>query len=120
MAGSTSSAIPPEVRDRALARLDKLIAVRAPVSEHEHHRLEVTTRGAALTLVEHHAPWQPGGDWTACPVAQFRFDTASGTWSLHWPRSSGRWERYDDVAPSPDLALLVAKVNEDPDGVFWG
>jgi len=72
--------------------------------------------------VERRAPWQPGPgqEWSAIDLAQLRYVNDTGTWSLYWPRAGGRWMRYDGVPPTPDVAPLLAEVDADPDGVFWG
>jgi hypothetical protein len=34
--------------------------------------------------------------------------------------SSDRWWLYDDAEPAPDVEQLLAVVDEDPTGIFWG
>jgi hypothetical protein len=77
-------------------------------------------RGDAITLVERRPPWQPGpgAQWSALNVAQLRYDSAS--WTLYWGRASGRWDRYDGVAPTADVTPLLAEIDADADGVFCG
>src|SRR3954447_16304452 len=31
-----------------------------------------------------------------------------------------RWERYDGVGPAADVEPLLAEIDADPDGAFWG
>jgi hypothetical protein len=33
---------------------------------------------------------------------------------------NSRWFLYDDVAPSRDVGPLLAEIDEDPTGIFWG
>jgi hypothetical protein len=59
-----------------------------------------------------------GSHESSLDVAQLRYiDTA---WSLYWKRANGRWKHYDGVAPAADVAPLLAEIDADPDGVFWG
>jgi len=34
--------------------------------------------------------------------------------------SSGRWWRYDESAPARDVAPLLAAIDDDVTGIFWG
>jgi hypothetical protein len=111
-------ALPDPVRDGAVAILERYCSARAS----DARRLEHRERGDAITLVERRPLWQPGADaqWSSLDVAQFRYDAGSAHWSLFWPRASGRWVRYDGVAPAASIATLLAEIDDDPDGVFWG
>ena len=80
-------------------------------------RLEIETRGSTMTIVERRPPWTGDGDWTSQPIAQLR--EARGEWSLYWPRHTGRWQPYEG-APATDVAGLLAEIEADHDGVFWG
>ncbi len=110
-------AVPASVRDAAIVVLERYCSARAS----DDLRVEHLERGDPIMLVERRPPWQPGAHaaWSSTDVAQLRYDAGSGHWSLFWPRSSGRWERYDGIAPAPNIALLIAEIDADPDGVFW-
>ena len=85
-------------------------------------RLEAEAKGTKITLVEHRAPWNPafGSECSRQAIAELRHDDTSGTWSLYWPRHTGRWQRYEDLPPAGDVGPLLAEIDADPDGVFWG
>jgi Protein of unknown function (DUF3024) len=109
-------AVPPKIREAA----ERSIALFCADRSSEDYRLESEMRGDAFTLKERRPPWQPGADaeWSSLNVAQLRY--GGSTWSLYWQRASGRWERYDGVGPAADVGALLAEINADPDGVFWG
>jgi hypothetical protein len=46
--------------------------------------------------------------------------TTGGDWTLYCSDSSGRWWRYDEAAPARDVAPLLAAIDEDVTGIFWG
>lgn len=54
------------------------------------------------------------------PIAQFRYDVGSDRWTLYWPDRNSRWHLDDNVDPSPDIATLLAEVDRDPTGIYWG
>jgi hypothetical protein len=57
-------------------------------------------------------------DHPADRPAPLRRRTAA--WALYWPRHTGRWHRYEEVRATSDVASLLAEIDADPDGVFWG
>lgn len=75
-------------------------------------------RGASVTLAER-KPWvlEPSG-WVEIAVAQFRY--ADAGWKLHWADQNSRWHPYDDLSSAPNLGTLLAEVDQDPTGIFWG
>jgi hypothetical protein len=109
-------ALPPEIRAAAERSIAQFCADRSS----DDYRLESEIRGDAITLKERRPPWQPGADaeWSSLDVARVRY--SGGTWSLYWQRATGRWERYDGVGPTPRVDALLAVIDADPDGVFWG
>lgn len=86
-------------------------------------RLEVEVKGSDVTIVERRPPWQPefGPEWSRLPIAQLRFNAARSEWTLYWQRANRRRQAYD-LAPSATMTLdrLLAELDADPDGVFWG
>lgn len=53
-------------------------------------------------------------------IAQLRFDAESGTWSLWWSDRNERWHRVPDLDATPDIDQLLAVIDDDPAGAFWG
>jgi hypothetical protein len=62
---------------------------------------------------------EPRADWTTSPIAQLRRD-AQGAWSLLWRGSDERWHLYEDVEPTRNIQPLLAEIDADPTGIFWG
>jgi hypothetical protein len=114
--------LPDDVRDVATQQLARFCEERIPKAARAQIRLEFAVKGPAITLVERRAPWdqQLEGTWTTQPIAQLRYDAGTATWALYWPRHTGRWHRYEQVCATSDVASLLAEIDADPDGVFWG
>jgi hypothetical protein len=114
--------LPDDVRDAALRKVQQFCEDRLPEDARTQMRLEVAVRGSSITLIERRAPWNDkfGGDWTSQSIAELRYHRKTGTWSLYWPRATGRWHRYEDLGPASDVRPLLAEIHADPDGVFWG
>lgn len=111
-------AVPQDV----LSEVARFCEERTPVELRDRLRLECSARGNAITIVERRPPWNPsfGTDWTTSEIAQLRRDTARGTWSLRWHGRDGRWHAYEDTRPSRDVGSLLAEIDADPTGIFWG
>jgi hypothetical protein len=77
-------------------------------------------RGDTVTLFE----WRPLFDQpdkaVDMKVAQFRYDAASGKWSLFCADRNGKWHSYVDLPASKRFTDLLEEVDEDPTGIFWG
>lgn len=94
--------VPPEQRDKARVEVDQ------------------TPRGLTIHLCE--PPWDEsfGPEWMRVPVARLSWVSAQGVWRLYWARAGGRFEAYPDVDPTPDVDELLAAIDEDDYGAFWG
>ncbi|MDQ3880898.1 MAG: DUF3024 domain-containing protein [Chloroflexota bacterium] len=112
--------LPADVREMAVTQVERFCERRVPVDMRSQMRLEHTVRGNAITLVERRPPWSElvGPGWSTIKIAQLRYD--GGIWTLFCPDRNGRWWPYDDADPTPDLATLLAAIDEDPTGIFWG
>jgi hypothetical protein len=95
---------------------------RVPEDLREEIRIECTRRGNSITIVERRPPWNPdfGSEWSTTKVAQLRHDDTGKTWALYCPDSNGRWHHYDRVRPNPTVEPLLAEIEADPTGIFWG
>ncbi len=84
-------------------------------------RLVLEFAGNEITLVETRPYFRDPTQWTRLPVARFRFNAASGTWSLDCPnlREKGGWRPYP-VQPGHDLDKLIKALGQDTSGVFRG
>jgi DUF3024 family protein len=91
------------------------------IGEHiDEMRIEMDVVARAVTILECRPPWREdfGPEWSSTKVAQLRYD--GGVWTLYCPDSNGRWWRYDEAAPASDVAPLLAALDEDVTGIFWG
>jgi len=114
-------AIPELVRKADVKHVEALCD-RVPPHVRDEVRLEYAVRGNAITIVERRPPSHPGlgPEWTSMKIAQLRYEPRDLTWTLYCCDRNERWFAYYDVEPSRDVALLVAEIDEDPTGIFWG
>ena len=103
----------------AISQVERYCEQRVPSEARSEIRIECAS-GSAITIVERRPPWSElvGPDWTTTRVAQLRY--GSGLWTLYCSDSNDRWCLYDDVDPAPDVRPLLAAIDEDATGIFWG
>jgi hypothetical protein len=108
--------------DEAIRAAEAFCDSRVPEDLRDEIRIECTRRGKAITIVERRPPWNPdfGSEWSTSKVAQLRCDDSAGTWSLYCPESNGRWHHYGGLPPSRTVQPLLAVIEADPTGIFWG
>jgi Protein of unknown function (DUF3024) len=112
-----------DAKAAALRAVEDLCESRVPDDLRDEMRVECLRRGNAITVVERRAPWSSetaGGEWTSVKVAQLRFDPSSARWSLHCSDRNGRWSPYERIRPSASVQPLLAAMEADPTGIFWG
>jgi hypothetical protein len=103
--------------DRSLAAFCEY---RVPPRERSKVRLTHQWCGNKITLVEQRPNWRNPAQWVDCPIAQFRFHYQDEEWSLHCRDHNMRWCSYDEHPGSPTINRLLAEVDRDPSGIFWG
>jgi len=112
--------LPPDIREAAVSQVERYCDERVPAEARSHIRIEHTVRGNAITIVERRPPWSElvGPEWSSTRVAQLRHD--AGLWTLYCSDSNDRWWLYEDADPAPDVGPLLAAIDEDATGIFWG
>ena len=112
----------PASRDVIEAAGERVAAYCAQRSSSDDYRIEHSIRGASITIVERRPPWNPafGPEWSSTKVAQLRYDETSQRWTLYSAGSDDRWHRYDFAPPAADVTSLLATMEDDPTGIFWG
>lgn len=83
---------------------------------------EVDLSATSATILECRPPWRSdfGPDWSRLPVAHLRHTKIRNEWSLYWRDRNLRFHLYDLVAPSRHVDDLLAEIDRDATGIFWG
>jgi hypothetical protein len=83
--------VAPDLPQIDLQRVRQWCQQRTPAHVRHQLRLEHTTRGREITVVERRVPWDApdtefGPQWTSRPIARLRH-SAEG-WRLYWPETA--------------------------------
>lgn len=103
-------------------RVQRYCAARVPDDARHEVRLECEVAPRHLTITEHRPPWREdfGPDWISFPIARLHYTATTKTWTLYWRDRHQRFHRYDLLSPSAHIADLLAEIDKDPTGIFWG
>ncbi|GMU79845.1 MAG: hypothetical protein AMXMBFR46_26340 [Acidimicrobiia bacterium] len=85
-------------------------------------RYELDVAERHRTIMECRPPWRAeyGPEWTRFPIVRFHCMKARREWSTYWRDGNLKFHRYDPVPPSTALDDLLATVEVDRSGIFWG
>ncbi|MGE5229494.1 MAG: DUF3024 domain-containing protein [Deltaproteobacteria bacterium] len=107
-----------------LKRIDRTIGELcrkfSPPEHADQLRTGYEVEDDSVTVYEERPPWDGVGEWTRRGIARFRFYRSRGGWQLYWMRQDLRWHLYDPDEMPADLASLVAVVEADKYGAFFG
>ena len=108
-----------------LARLRQWVEAQnsgLPESARDQIRYEIDATNRTATIVECRPPWNldQGSDWTRLPIARFRYTKNLRHWSLYWSDRNSGFHEYDLIEPTSDIGDLIAEIERDPTGIFWG
>lgn len=112
--------LPPLVQQLVEKRLGRYCRDRVPAHVRDQLRVEFKIWRNHVTLFEVRPVYRDPSQWTRGKVAQFRYDSVAGRWELYWPDRNGRWHPYDLIEATPDLDEILAEIDRDPTGIFWG
>lgn len=93
---------------------------RSPANLKDQIRVEYRIKGHDVLIVEIRPRWDKPEESSEADVALLRFMRTRNQWNLLWKRASGKWGEYIPNPENQDIGVLVAEIDEDPHGCFWG
>jgi hypothetical protein len=93
---------------------------RCPPKFHNEVRLRYRVTRHEVLIDEARAGRKETSRWTEQGIAKLKYIRSAGEWRLFWRHGSGLWQSYEALPDSPDLAVLVAEIDRDPNGCFFG
>ena len=95
---------------------------RVPLHVRNQVQLSFRMEGHLVTLFEKRVSFQDRSRWIDIDIARFRYYKNRNQWVLFWRDSKRRqgWHRYEDIKAGPSIEPLLAEVDKDPTGIFWG
>jgi hypothetical protein len=113
--------IDPNLKAQVTKVLEDYCEKKVPMRVREKVRLVHRWRGTKVMLVEERPYWKDDtAPWIESPVAQFRYHDDTNDWTLYWRDRNQRWHFYEPHPGSRSINRLLAEVDQDPTGIFWG
>jgi hypothetical protein len=82
--------------------------------------LEFKVEGHDVVLFERRPRWGARVGVTDSPIAKLTFVRTKNAWRLFWRRQDLEWHGYKPLPGKKRLEALVAEVDRDPYGCFFG
>jgi len=82
--------------------------------------IEYSVKSHDVTVFERRPRWDGHPGHTESGVAKLKFNRATGRWRLLWQRADMKWHAYKARSVRGELSKLVAEIDEDPYGCFFG
>jgi hypothetical protein len=113
------------MRDNLISLTDKILQdfiekIRPPEEIRSQVDLGYTYDGKNIELYERRPIWNNPSKVENYPYAKITYVKTSQIWKLYWKRASGKWEAYSDLPTSTHLEELLACIDEDAFGCFYG
>ena len=93
---------------------------RVPESIRDKLRYEYKIENQDVILYEIRPRWDKPNEQTELPCAKLKFVRSQNVWKLFWQRANMKWHAYGPLKSSQDLAELIAEIDTDPYGCFFG
>ena len=105
-------------------RIEKIFAAycekKVPLHVQDRFRVEFEIRGDEVKLFESRPHWQEQSIWVANKVARFKKEAQTNCWQLYCADRNGRWHLFAPHPASCDIEKLLAEVENNSTGIFWG
>ena len=95
-------------------------AMKVPHHISDRFMIEFELRGNEVKLFESRPDPSENNRWTSHKIARFRKNIDENRWYLYYADRNERWRIYDPLPSDKDIEKMLAEVEKDPTGVFWG
>jgi hypothetical protein len=114
-------ALPILVKTLAEKKVGDFCKKRVPLHVIDKVNLSYKIRGNSITIFENRHPWHKDmKEWTSMAIAQLRYNEKTGEWALRCADRNDRWHEYYDMEPTKEIDKILAEIDEDPTGNFFG
>jgi hypothetical protein len=95
-------------------------AIKAPHHISDQFRVEFELRGDEVKLFESRPFPLDKSQWISHKIARFKKDSESNCWHLYYADRNERWHLFEPYPSGKDIEKMLAQVEKDITGIFWG
>ena len=111
----------PEIElHRVEKRLSAYCEKRIPRHVRDQVRLSFQVTGNKVHLYESRPSFPKPEQWVDMKIAQFEYNPTTRRWTLYCFDRNSRRRPYHELPGELDFESLLAEVDKDPTGFFWG
>jgi hypothetical protein len=93
---------------------------RFPADLRDQIYLRYDIKNHQVLIREVRRDWRDPSKWVESDVAKLRYLGPSNEWRLYWKRASGKWWLYEPHSRARSLSAMLAEIDLDSDGCFFG
>jgi hypothetical protein len=107
-------------KQRVVKIFSAYCAMKAPHHVSDQFRVEFEMRGDEVKLFESRPSPLDKSQWISHKVARFKKDRDANCWCLYSADRNGRWHLFELNPFARDIEKMLAEVDKDSTGIFWG
>ena len=107
-------------KQRVIKIFSAYCAMKAPHHISDQFRVEFELRGDEVKLYESRPYRLDKSQWISNKIARFKKDAATNCWFLYYVGKNGQWRLLEQHPPDKDIEKMLAFVENDTAGIFWG
>ena len=98
----------------------KMCQRRSPAPLKDQTRITYKVINHSVEVYEQGPGWKKPEEWTNMGIAKFLYARTTRKWKLYWMKQDLKWHLYEPLSESTTIDRLVAEVDKDSHGAFFG
>ena len=98
----------------------KMCKQRSTARLSDYLRTVYVVKGHDVTVYEERSRWNKPREWTSEGIVKFKYIKDQDVWTLYRMRQDLKWHLYEPLPESRTIERLVAEVDKDLHGAFFG
>jgi len=107
-------------KQRVIKVFSAYCETKVPHHISDQFRIEFELRGCEIKLFESRPDWRDKNQWVSQKVARFKKNIGTNSWQLYYADKNDRWHVFEPYPTDKDIEKLLAEVETDSTGIFWG
>lgn len=105
-------------------RIEKIVGAfcekRVPERLRDQIKIGYRIEKSNIFIFESRPRWNEPSEWLDMDFVKITYAKSRGIWKLYWKRASGKWNQYEPLRDSKNIDDLIAIIDEDRYGCFFG
>lgn len=107
-------------KQRVMKIFSAYCELKVPHHISDQFRVEFEFRGNEVKLFEYRPYPHDKSKWISHKVARLKKEINTNSWDLYYADRNERWHLFEPYPSDKDMEKLLAEVEKDSTGIFWG